>query len=171
MDCPRDFRTDLAQSKTPSRYALASKILTRLMPGAHISQASEAEDKLGADYWLESFTRHGIDIKFRSRDCRAFGKDDLCLEIETNGQPGWAVEPSPLTSIFVWVWCDSDRYYACDSLSLSCVVRAKLSQWKRYVAKPAKTATKNGSYETTCMYVPLKELDHVLALWRRGELS
>lgn len=170
MDSPRNFHDDLRRSKLPGRIALARNILERLVPGSSVAETDEQADRLGADFWLIAHAKYGVDFKFRERDCRRFNQDDLCIELSSStGAVGWGLEPGPLSNLVVWVWLDSGRFYACGSLDLACVTRAKLSEWQKY-AKTTSTATKTGSYSTTCTFVPMREFEQALTLWRRGEL-
>ncbi len=171
MDAQRNFRDDLAASKSTDSNSLAISILTRLYPSASlIETSSDSEDRLGADVWLNAYKRLGIDVKFRAQDCRNFGADDLCLEIQCGNQAGWALEPGPLTDLFVWIWKDTARFYVCNAFEVSAVARIMAPKWRSKYAKTTRSVGKHEEYQTVCVYPPLREFERCLALWRRGEL-
>ncbi len=172
MDAKRDFHRDLRDSRSAHNQALISRVIANMHPGARLEFASEQDDRNGADVFVHLHRRVGIDLKLRAKDCMSYSKDDLCIEIETNGREGWALCPKPLTDRVVWIWADTARHYSCCAVELAAITRIKRKEWlQKYSQKPSCTTSHWGEYQTVCVYVPRSVVDRALAEYRAGQLT
>lgn len=151
-------------------------MLRRQWPHATcIERASELEDVQGCDAWVHTAGRRlGIDIKYREKDCRSHGRDDVVIEIQSSeGRPGWALAPKRNCGFIVWVWRDSGRSYLAIASELAAVAETMKAEWLARFAPSRQPRTKSskGEYQTTVVFVPIAELERCILLWRRGGLS
>jgi len=166
-----DFRHELAATRGATTDDLVSAALHHAF--GHdivIDSATEQDDRAGVDYWVTfpSGQRLGVDLKLR-RDHGDAG--DVALEIwsaepssDLPGRPGWSRDPAKITDYVLWVWQDVHRYYLAPYPLLRRAFETHYLSW----ADRFRTARQSsGSWTSTCVFVPIRELEIAMYHFRR----
>jgi len=137
-------------------------ILIKYFEGSNAVKSNDKEDLSGTDWWIMNVAGRdlSVDIKVRSRDCRDFNSDDLCLEIWSNkekGIVGWTLRDDKRTDYIMYYWVNTGRWHI---LSFPMLYKATKRNYKEWIIKfeykPTENVGKSGNiYRTWCVYVPV----------------
>jgi len=169
-----DFQTDanIARRRSPE---VIERHLSSLYPGARLTQGTLDEDRDGIDFWVDwRLGRFSIDVKYRERDCRNFGLDDACLELDGGNGPGWTLDPSKKTEVVVWAWMDTGRAYSALYAPLRDTFIAYANEWsRRFGIKEQVNRNAGSQYVTQWVAVPIDVLETAMApyLQMRGGIQ
>ncbi len=164
-----EFQKDKAWSQSRLSTDELFEILKPRFPHCvGLKQASDSEDKQGCDFWLlrQRGSPIAIDVKFRSKDCRQFGSDDLCFELDSGKVIGWSLDQRKTTDFIVWVWIDSGRAYVAPFAQALCIAAVNADRWRGVYGS---RMVSNRSYETEVVFVPITDFEASVAQWNRGE--
>lgn len=163
-----DFKRDMAWSHAQLTNDELLRILKPRFPHCTgLKRSSDSEDRAGTDFWLTRQTGNpiSIDVKFRTRDCRQFGTDDLCIELQSGRVTGWAMDRAKATDYVVWCWADTGRTFIVPFAQLLSITAMHADQWRKtYGVK----MVPNKTYQTECCFVPLVEFERASSAWNHG---
>jgi hypothetical protein len=148
-----------------------AKILRDRIPGcSDVTKADADSDRNGTDYW--AVREYGlpplsIDVKGRSSDFRAKGKDDLALETWSvlRSKVGWTRDPAKRTDYILWYWPDTKRFVLVSFPALCRVFRA---YWERWHDQYECAIQSSESWQSECVYVPRDVVMNKIMLWHSG---
>jgi len=163
-----DFAGQLIMSSGHAASAEVKDILLACLPGAtNVTKASNHNDRMGVDWWVEMPGRHiAVDAKVRESDWAAShpDQDDLALEtwsVVERGKIGWTRDASKRCDFVLWLWQDTGRHCLVSFPMLCRVFCDNWEQWKSLYKKNVQRTVGGGmDYHSECIFVPRK------VLWR-----
>lgn len=168
-----DFFICLAESETDAVDTKIREILKshfKLNNDSTILKNSTDKPDKGIDYSIEkSGSLIHIDIKVRKRS----SKDaDVALELMSNielGKEGW-LNGDKLTDYILWLWEDGVwKIYPYKELVI--IFAAKKDVWQEKYFCPKQFTRVNGQgYHSSCVFVPIKEIERQLFNLAIGDL-
>lgn len=156
---PTCFETDFFESKKMHGDARFLAMLRQAFPTAiEAYECPERYDRAGWDIaLLTSETIFGLDIKFRSKDPRSWGCDDLAIELWSNVEANVRGYTSNLTDYIVWYYQSTGRVVVVPYSAF----KHKIDQYRSEFVENLKLYTQetfgsNGrTYRSIHCYVPL----------------
>lgn len=151
------FQKQLNQTKDRKLILAIFKQLKTKIPGVIGGrQATPKEDHKGCDIYLRTANGReiGIDLKIRDKDCRAFGNDDVALEISSveGAKTGWTLDTSKTTEYIVWYWRDTQRIHIVPFALLQAAFIKYQQEWIDTYSTA--TQTTDHRYRSSCVFVP-----------------
>lgn len=172
-----DFNGDLSASKGILEACDVGEILRSRIPGClKVKQADSAIDKTGVDWTAELQCGRivGIDVKHRTQDYRARGKDDLALETWSvvGKRVGWTRDFNKACEWILWVWGDTGRFCMIPFSPLCAVFDLNWQRWLDEFGEQRQTS-KRGSmrWQSECVYVPRLTVIQSVTDWCNGGLT
>jgi hypothetical protein len=173
------FDQQLIASKGVLQSCDVAEILRTVLPGclsAH--EADKESDKSGVDWiaCMASGRKVGVDVKHRTKDCMAYGNDDLALETWSvvDKKVGWTRDERKTCEWVLWVWADTGRFCLMPFLPLCAVFREKWQDWRIiYQPETQKTlATKSRQgWKSECVFVPRNVVIEEVTQWCNSTIS
>lgn len=173
---PSSFEGELNASKGIVESCDVADILRLRIPGCLSVTPTDAEvDRSGVDWiaTLQCRRSVGIDVKYRRKDCRAYGNDDLALETWSvvGSKPGWTRDVTKACEWILWVWGDTGRFCMIPFLPLCCVFESNWHSWAlRYGLRTQQTSRGATRWQSECVFVPRKIVVDSVVEWCNGEL-
>lgn len=148
-----------------------AKILRDRIPGCcDVTKADTDSDRSGTDYWAvreSGLPPLSIDVKVRSSDFAAKGKDDLALETWSvvRSKIGWTRDSAKRTDYILWYWADTTRFVLVSFPALCRVFRAYWQTWRDQYECSVQTS---GTWQSECVFVPRDVVMEKIMAWQNG---
>ncbi len=140
-----------------SSFDFRQVLLSQFPSAISIRKASDVEDRVGTDWWVERQNNKPLSVDLKSRAVD-YGKDDLALEtwsvIEAN-KIGWTRDIEKGTDYIIWFWDDTKRWCIIPFPMLCHIFIKEWKHWSMiYPTARQKTKTPKGLYHSECVFVP-----------------